>query len=214
MNYIVQSTSSSSRLITDYNVGIQLKSKGTSTESVNIGPGTFVSSPAQFTGLWRFSGDLRDVLMVGLGKFGNSASGASYPFYSSNIYYVASEDKTYIRVSSMFHYNNFGGATNLSAGQTTSFDCYYNVTGFIGSGLWHTEMRALNFAYVRKHTIQPLSHFMDQIRHKVVFPKTSLNREVRIQFKYYTTQPTSLSGTDKITALDGTIMLIGCKDPS
>jgi hypothetical protein len=207
---IFYNSSSTTKRNAEYYLGLQMKSKGASNQSENLGAATLVSSPSQFNGVWSFVGNVTGKIVAGFGALANSnsASGMYYgPAPILGVIYDDSVNKTYIRVSSYYYYNSLGG-TPLSNGQTTSFDVYYNPTEFKSTGTWVSSMRADSYGSRNRMTVQPQSTHQMHHAFNLSIPKDNAKTELRLIFDY------SGSNTDltaSVHAVEGTVMLEGSR---
>ena len=121
--------------------------------------------------------------------------------------YDSANNKTYIRVSSYYYYNTLGGSA-VTAGNSTSFDVYYNPTEFKATGTWVSSMRADTYNSRTRMTVQPQSTHQMHHAFNLSIPKDTSKTELRLIFDY------SGSNTDltaAVYAVEGTVMLEGSK---
>ena len=203
-------TSSTTKRNAEYYLGLQMKSKGTSVQSENLGAATYVSSPSSYNGLWSFPGNLTDKICAGFGGLANNSSAGGMTYGSAPItsaMYDSANNKTYIRVSSYYYYNTLGGSA-VTAGNSTSFDVYYNPTEFKATGTWVSSMRADTYNSRTRMTVQPQSTHQMHHAFNLSIPKDTSKTELRLIFDY------SGSNTDltaAVYAVEGTVMLEGSK---
>ena len=203
-------SSSTTKRNAEFQIGLQMKSKGTSTQSENLGVATFVSSPSAYNGVWSFAGNVTDKIVAGFGQLGNNSSAAGMTYGGAQIVGVRYDDsvnKTYIRISSYYYYNNLGGSA-VSAGNSTSFNVYYNPTDFQASGTWVSSLRADFFSSRVRMTVQPLSTHQMHHAFNISLPKETTKTELRLIFDY-TGSNTNLSAA--VYAIEGTVMLEGSR---
>jgi hypothetical protein len=206
----IYNSSSSTKRTAEYYMGLQMKSKGTSAQSENLGVGTFVSSPSAYNGVWSFAGNVTDKIVAGFGQLGKNSSASGMTYGGAQIlkvWYDCSVNKTYIRVSSYYYYNNLGGSA-VSAGNSTSFDVYYNPTDFQASGTWVSSLRADFYSSRVRYTIQPTSTHSMNHAFNLSVPKETSKTELRLIFDYQSSN-TNLSAA--VYAIEGTVMLEGSR---
>jgi hypothetical protein len=127
------------------------------------------------------------------------------PIYG--VWYDDSVNKTYIRISSYYYYNSLGGSA-VSAGNSTSFDVYYNPTEFKSTGTWVSSMKADNYGSRVRMTVQPQSTHQMHHTFNLSIPKDTSKTELRLVFDH------SASNTDLSAAVyqvEGTVMLEGSR---
>ena len=206
----IYNSSSSTKRTAEYYLGLQMKSKGTSVQSENLGVGTFVSSPSSYSGVWSFAGNVTDKIVAGFGQLGNNSSASGMTYGGAQIlgvWYDDSTNKTYIRISSYYYYNNLGGSA-VSVGNSTSFDVYYNPTDFQASGTWVSSLRADSYNSRVRYTVQPQSTHSMNHAFNLSVPKETTKTELRLIFDYQSSN-TNLSAS--VYAIEGTVMLEGSR---
>ena len=203
-------SSSSTKRTAAYYLGLQIKSKGTSAQSENIGAVTYIGSPSMYNGQWSFAGNVTDKIVAGFGMLGNSASASGMSgggALITKVLYDASANKTYIRVSSYSHYRSLGGS-NLNAGDTTSFDVYYNPTDFQPTGSWVSGIRADQYNARIRFTVQPQSTHQMHHSFNISLPKETSTTSVRLIFQY---QGANTDLAAAVYNIEGTAMIEGSR---
>ena len=203
-------TSSSTKRNAEFYLGLQMKSKGTSSQSENLGAATFISSPSAYNGVWSFAGNVTDKICAGFGGLANNSSAGGMTYGAAPIYgvwYDDSVNKTYIRISSYYYYNSIGGSA-VSVGNSTSFDVYYNPTEFKSTGTWVSSLRADNYSSRTRMTVQPQSTHQMNHAFNLSIPKGTSKTELRLVFDYSGSN-TNLQAA--VYAVEGTVMLEGSR---
>ena len=194
---------------TYFSAGPQIKSKGTSSMSQNLGTATYHSSPSFVNSVWTFTGDVTDKIVSGFGALGLSASGSGMTAGSigdiTACYYQPSDNKTYIRYSSYYYYGTLGGGTTFSVGDTVD-DVYYSPTRFQPTG---TYVSGKQLAYDGRInlSVPPKERTSQQVQYMLSIPRQTSKTEIRLAIDVASL--TSLSVA--VRSIRGIMMLDGSR---